>query len=159
MRASIQVVQKALGCQPPESIWQKMFDFGSSSSHLFRLLQFVPYVSGVDPSPSDLSDYSNDIRYYEIQPDLFRCLFPLCLQAWRYALLTPDAKRSYGAFVENFLGALASRPFLEELLSGEEYEAVVTFMQDTILDRLDQEECFSVSVCAVRSIPTTGFMR
>lgn len=143
MRTSIEVVQKVLGCEPPRSIWQKVLDY--DASHLFRLLQFVPYVSGVDPSPNDLIDYSNDIHYYEIQPDLFRCLFPLCLQAWRYALLTPDAKRSYGAFVENFLGALASRPFLEELLSGEEYEAVVTFMQDTILDRLDQEECCSLS--------------
>ena len=143
MRTSIEVVQKVLGCEPPRSIWQKVLDY--DASHLFRLLQFVPYVSDVDPSPGDLSDYSNDIRYYKIQPDLFRCLFPLCLQAWRYGLLTPDAKRSYRVFVEHFLGALASRPFLEELLSNEEYEAVVTFIQDTILDRLDQEECFSVS--------------
>jgi hypothetical protein len=43
------------------------------------------------------------------------------------------------------IGTLASRPFLEELLNDEEYGAVVTFMQDTILHRLDQEESVSLS--------------
>ena len=148
MRASIEQVRTALRCQQtPQSIWQPAFDY--DESHLYRLLGYVPLVPDVltttPVSESDLIAYTLDLQYMTIQPDLFRCLFPLCLQAWRQHLLAPAGSSPYVGFVEYFLGALASRPFLHELLEAGEYEAVVTFMQNTILDRLDQEEYLSFS--------------
>lgn len=67
------------------------------------------------------------------------------MQAWQQNLLVPLSSPSYRAFVEYFLGALACRNFLQELLTAEEYEVVVNFIQNTILDRLDQEEELSFS--------------
>ncbi len=148
MRASIEQVRIALRCQEtPQSIWQPAFDY--DESHLYSLLRYVPLVPDVltvvPVSESLLIDYTLDLQYMTIQPDLFRCLFPLCLQAWQQDLLASEGSSPYRAFVEYFLGALASRPFLHDLLAAEEYEVVIRFMQNTILDRLDQEEYLSFS--------------
>jgi len=136
----MQQVLAALKCQQaPHQIWQRAFDY--DPQHLYTLVKYTPYVpgSGIMPSASCLIDYSLDLKYEEIQPDLFRCLFPLCLEAWHQHLFASARVSQYSAFVEYFLDTLNARPFLQDLLDEQEYEIIVAFIRNSILDRLDQE--------------------
>jgi hypothetical protein len=82
--------------------------------------------------------------YESLQPDLFHYLLPICLQAWRQDLLA-NGQSDYGSFVENFWAALANKPVLQANLTAREYNAVETFMADTILDCIDQENSLRFS--------------
>lgn len=139
MRASIKSIFKALKTpKAPSNIWQQAFD--RDPDHLYRLCS----LNGKAPNPVDLVDYSLDIHHEVIQPDLFRYLIPICLEAW-YKYLFDEGKSAYTAFVEHFSAALASRPILDEILDRNEYEVVLDFVIDSILDRLDKEKQLAFS--------------
>jgi hypothetical protein len=122
----------------PSAIWQEPFDH--NSSHYKRLCNLV----GKLPTGVDLVDYSDDIHYQEsLQPDLFKFLFPLCLESWRQYLV--EDKSEYGAFVEHFELALSRRSYCPELLSEAEHEAVIDFFVGCILERMSRESSLSHS--------------
>jgi hypothetical protein len=128
---------------PPRLIWQKPFDY--DPGHYQRL------CLGGDglPTISDLCDYSLDLQYMEIQPNLFRYLFPVVLRIWRKALFRELSVQEYGGFYEQFCYALAKRPFLEEMLEDYEYEAVEEFFRLTLLERIRRENTLDISGKAV----------
>ncbi len=140
MRASLASLKLALKNQEvPAKIWQKAYD--RDTAHLYRLLQ----LKDKKPHVGDLVDYVLDFRYEEIQSDLFRYLIPTCFAIWHKYLFEPHLDSPYGAFIEHFSTALQDRSVFEEVLDKTEYEAVVSFWSDAILDRIDQEELLHFS--------------
>ncbi|MCM3874120.1 MAG: hypothetical protein ND895_25810 [Pyrinomonadaceae bacterium] len=134
MLASIDEVIKVLkSAKPPAEIWQEPYDH---DSNVYRRLCSL---SGAEPEASDLRDYSQSMLYTPLQPDLFRHLLPICLQAWRKDLFS-DEDSNYGGFAEHFSTALATRRLLEEILTADEYRSVMEYILNSILDRIDRED-------------------
>lgn len=137
MRTDLPRLVKALHAQePPKRIWQKPFD--SDSSHYKRLC----HLKGAAPSGTDLLNYAHDLLYAPLQPDLFRCLLPICLDVWHKDLLANN-RSGQGGFVEYLWAALAKPALWEDHLTPGQYAAVQTFMADALLDRIDQENACS----------------
>jgi hypothetical protein len=133
MRASIDEVIRALKSpKAPAEIWQDPYDHDS------RVYRRLCNLRGAEPQAADLWDYSQDMLYTPLQPDLFRHLLPICLGAWRKDLF--DEGANYAGFVEHFSTALATRPILEEILTADQYKSVMEYMLNSVLDRMDQEE-------------------
>ncbi len=139
MSTSLSDVVKTLGQRsPPGHISQQPFDY--DSSHYYRLC----HLDGAAPDTSDLYRYVEDMQYMPLQPDLLRHLLPLCLKMWQDDLLH-KASSDYGGLVEAFWAALSPRPMfqntflLEEELNAKEYQSVMQFMRDTLLERMNQE--------------------
>ena len=114
---SIVALRRALGeNSPPPAITQQALDH--EAGHLHRLVQLRP---GEPAKPGDLWDYTQDLRYTEIQPELFRYLLPVCLQAWQDDL---RGARDYGGFVEHFYPVLADRHVFDTHLMPNQTSAV-----------------------------------
>jgi hypothetical protein len=73
-----------------------------------------------------------------------RHLMPVLLAAWRQDLIEGGAA-GFGGFVEHFRPALLRVKSLHTCLSDAELAAVMRFMRDAILDRLDAEDSLSFS--------------
>ena len=89
---------------------------------------------GEPAKPGDLWDYTQDLRYTEIQPELFRYLLPVCLQAWQDDL---RGARDYGGFVEHFYPVLADRHVFDTHLMPNQTSAVSEFMRQSILAEIE----------------------
>jgi hypothetical protein len=63
---------------PPQRITQQAFE--GDDAHLRRLVRLRP---GQVAEAADLWEYTQDLRYTEIQGSLLVYLLPFCLQAWR----------------------------------------------------------------------------
>ena len=137
-RADIRNVLNALGGPKlPKKVWQEPFDW--DPGHFERLCT----LAGDMPEAGDLVAYAHDIGYGEdVQPDLFHYLLPICLRAWQQDLMR-DHLSPYAGFVEYFSAALARRPLIADLLKAPAAEAVMAFMRDSILDRIDRETSLS----------------
>ena len=116
----------------PKQITQQPFDY--DAGHYCRLCN----LGGAAPSGSDLLDYALDMQYMELQPELLRYLTPILLTAWRKDLFEGSGA-GYGGFVEQFWTALLKGGALTKVLTEAEYKAFVTYVKDSILDRLDLE--------------------
>lgn len=114
------------------AITQKAYDF--EDGHLQRLVRLKP---GERAAPGDLWDYSQDLRYAEIQTPLLAYLIPFCLRAWRDDLRGTHAE--YGAFVEHFYPALADRHVFGAHLTATQVAAVSNFMRQSILEEIDDQ--------------------
>lgn len=135
MRADFERFLKAYRQPPPPSeIRQEPFEF--NPRHLKRLCALNDSM----PDPSDVYDYTEDLRYVETtQPDLFAHLLPICLRAWQHDLFH-CYRSQYAGFVEQFTAALADRwTDFRTLLKPVQSEAVTAFMRDSILDMIDRE--------------------
>lgn len=135
---SLSHVVQALGqTSPPRRITQQPFDY--DSGHYQRLC----HLNGSAPNCSDLACYIEDIKYMPLQSDLLRYLLPLCLKMWQDDLF--DVNSDCAGTVEAFWTALSPRPMfqntfvLEEELNAKEYQRVMQFMQDSLLERMSQE--------------------
>ena len=117
----------------PKIITQKPFDY--DPGHYKRLCN----LQGSQPSNGDLIDYALDMTYMELQPELLRHLMPVLLNAWRRDLFEGEAA-GFGGFVERFWPALLKGKTLQTIFSEAERVAVMRFMRDSILDRLDVED-------------------
>ncbi len=125
--------------KPPKEIWQEPLD--GDSSHYARLCA----LGGALPGAGDAVDYAHDLAAQEnIQAELFVCLLPSCLYAWRHDLMH-NHHSDYAAYVETFSAALARRPLLEDFLEPRQAEAVMVFMRDSLLDRIDREYSLSIT--------------
>jgi hypothetical protein len=135
MRSSIDQLVKALKAEkPPKKIWQESFDYIGPVKYHNRLCHLEDRL----PNAADLIDYSLDIQYMKIQPDLLRYLLPVCLKAWQIDLFSGERESVYGGFVEYFSTALAEKGGFAEILNKQEHQAVMEFMCDSILDVLDR---------------------
>ncbi len=116
----------------PSTITQKAFDF--DDGHLQRLVRLKP---GERAAPGDLWNYTQDLRYTEIQAPLLAYLIPFCLQAWREDVR--GTHTGYGGFVENFYPALADRHVFDTHLTPTQVAAVSEFMRQSILEEIDDQ--------------------
>ena len=116
---------------PPSTLTQEAFDH--DAGHLRRLMQLEP---GEPATPGDLWDYTQDLRYTEIQRELFTYLLPVCLQAWRDDL---RGAHDCGAFVEHFYPVLADRHVFDTHLTPSQTGAVSEFMRQSILTEIDDQ--------------------
>ena len=137
MTSTIDKVRRVFGNpQRPTAIWQEAFDH--DRSHYKRLCN----LAGKAPRGIDLVDYADDINYQKnLQQDLFKFVFPVCLESWRRYLV--EDKSEYGAFAEHFELALSRRSYCPKLLSETEHEAVIDFFVDCILERMSHESSLS----------------
>lgn len=133
MRITLERMVGVLGAaSKPGFVWQKQFDYNDDA--LVRLSRM-----DWDKVPdSDLQDYLLDLAYVELQPDLFRHLFPACLKNWYETLLSDDtAERG-----EDFHYALVTGQIFEKMLSPQEQRSLVEFFRDGFLDRIEVERGF-----------------
>jgi hypothetical protein len=132
---SVAEIRAAFGGPAPlaaDRIWQKAFDY--DVDHLHRLAALVP---GGAAAPADLIAYAMDFKYEQIQPDLFRHVFPFCLQAWHDDLAHPFGP--YETFVDELYPALVRSAVLDGLLAPAESAAVAGFMRRAILAAIDSQ--------------------
>lgn len=138
MLANIQDVIRAFGSPSIQSsITQEPFDY--DASHYLRLCR-----PDAKPSPFDLYSYADDLKYQEIQKDLFLFIMPICLSAWQEDLMVSH-ESNYAGFVEQFSAALAKHAGFRDFLTPPQYFAVSSFMLNAILDKIDQERDLSFS--------------
>ncbi len=117
---------------PPREIWQKAFDH--DNRHLLRL---VGLRSGERPDSSDLLNYCLDFQYEDVQADLFRFVFPFCLEAWWMDLR--GRAQDYKAFVDHFYPALVRGRAFDRVFSRSESVAVGTFLRGCIIEEIDEQ--------------------
>ena len=131
--SSLASVRRAFGDpKPPAVITQKAFDF--DDGHYRRMCSLRP---GERPRAIDLLNYALDLQYQEaLQPDLFRSLFPSCLEAWRDELY---GFTDYAGFVDEFNTALVRGRILERMLQPSELAAVASAMRAWILEAIDRQ--------------------
>jgi hypothetical protein len=123
-----------LGPAPkPMTVWQHQFD--GNDDVLQRLAQ-----CNWDEAPQGLlREYILDLAYQELQPDLFRHLFPACLKFWYDTLMEGRAAELGDA---DFHYSLLEGDILERMLNDGERQRVFEFFADGFLDRLDVERGF-----------------
>jgi hypothetical protein len=115
----------------PTTITQEAFD--SDDGHLKRLVRLQRDERA---QPGDLWDYTQDLRYTEIQGPLLAYLMPVCLQAWHDDL---RGTKGYGGFVEHFYPVLADRHVFDTHLTPKQTAAVSEFMRQSILEEMDDQ--------------------
>jgi hypothetical protein len=115
----------------PSTITQEAFD--SDEGHLKRLVRLQRSERA---QPADLWDYTQDLRYTEIQRPLLTYLLPFCLQAWQDDL---RGTNGYGGFVEQFYPVLADRHVFDTHLTPKQTAAVAEFMRLAILQEMDEQ--------------------
>lgn len=127
-------LHRALGAmRPPEKITQEAFE--GSDRHLRRLARLRP---GELADAKDLWQYvSHDVRYTTVDASLFRYLLPFCLYAWRDDLR--GITRDYGVVVEHLYVALADQTLFQTVLTDKQQRVVSQFMQQTILEEIDDQ--------------------
>jgi hypothetical protein len=85
----------------------------------------------------DLQDYSLDLLYVRpLQPNLFRLVFPRCLEVWQTRLVEPNR---HCAFTENFHPALPKVMALDEIWEPRTRDLVLKFFRTSLLERLGRE--------------------
>ena len=80
-----------------------------------------------------------DLAYVDLQPDLFRYLFPACLKFW-YDTLMRNHSAELGDSELHY--ALIRGGVAEKMLSPDEQRALNEFFCDGFLDRAEQERWF-----------------
>ncbi len=137
-------LRQALGSAvPPERITQEAHE--GNPRHLSRLVRLRP---GDHAEASDLWPYMQDLLYTDIQGPLFAYLLPFCLEAWREDLR--GTRSEYGGFVEYFYPVLANRQVFDRHLTAAQAAAVSAFMQESILDEMDDQRGLSYSGSGTR---------
>ncbi|MGB7932838.1 MAG: hypothetical protein WCH04_11555, partial [Gammaproteobacteria bacterium] len=81
--------------------------------------------------------YFHDMAYVELQPDLFRYLFPTCLKFW-YDTLMRDASAECGD--NDFHHAMMRGDIANKMLNQNERLLLNEFYHDGFLDRLESQQ-------------------
>jgi hypothetical protein len=123
-----------LGPAPkPQKVWEEQFD--GSNDKLVELARME-----WDRVPDEyLWYYFLDLAYVDLQPDLFRYVFPTCLKYW-YETLMRNEGASFGD--GDFQYALVQGQILEKMLSESERQSLYDFFRDGFLDRIEAERGF-----------------
>jgi hypothetical protein len=128
-------VWNALRARSAPAITQHALD--GDRGHLHRLVRLE---RGTPASAGDLWEYSQDVRFTDVQGDLLTYLLPACLQAWHDDL---RGVYDYAAFVEHFYPMLADRGVFTTHLTPAQTVVVSAFMRQTILDEVDAQRGLS----------------
>lgn len=123
-----------LGKSPkPTVVWQKQFD---GFDETLRKLAMCDW----DAVPESwFWEYFLDLSYMELQPDLFRHLFPSCLKFWHETLMRNDSASRGDA---DFHLGLVHGKILTTMMSEQESQRALDFFVDSFLDRVDLERGF-----------------
>ncbi len=120
-----------LGVAPkPAKVWQEQFDY--CQEVLVRLAQ----ADWDKVDEGDFSYYFLDLAYSNLQPDLFRHVFPACLKYWYDTLMRDE-------WAGHFHYALVQGQILEKMLSPGERHSALEFFRDGFLDRIETERDFA----------------
>jgi hypothetical protein len=118
-----------LGPSPkPGRVWQEDFDYND------EVLREMASIDWDRIGPQHLSYYFLDLAFVELQPDLFRHVFPACLKYWYETLMQDKAAASGQA---DFHFALVEGEICERMLSAQERIALCDFLVDGLLDRIE----------------------
>jgi hypothetical protein len=127
-----------LGPAPkPKVVWEEQFDYHDDELVRLATLDW-DRVAG-----QDLWYYFHDLAYQELQPDLFRHLFPACLNHWYVSLMRNAAAASGDS---DFHYGLAQGQIIEKMLTERERELLFDFFRDGFLDRIESERGFVMDV-------------
>jgi hypothetical protein len=131
MRITPDRIVGVLGPAPkPANVWQEQF--GYCEEVLVRLAR----TDWDKVDEGDFSYYFLDLAYSDLQPDLFRHVFPACLKYWYDTLLRDDC-------AGEFHYALVQGQIPEKMLSPQERESLLDFFRDGFLDRIEKERDFA----------------
>jgi hypothetical protein len=117
--------------EPPEQVWEEQFDYCNED---LKRIAATPYREIERPGFGWY--YYLDLAYVELQPDLFRYLFPVCLMEWHDSLLRNEPCSSGDA---EFHSGLRKGNILEKMLNPRQRESVYEVFRDSFLERLDAE--------------------
>lgn len=135
MRVTLKQVRQIFGNpSPPTTIWQQQFD-GEQAA-----LEALTRMDWQKMTIPDLTIYIEDLVYVDLQPDLFRYLFPACLLCWHNTLMQ-NTGQGYVA-LEYFHRAVSKPQKWEKMVSQKQRKAVYEFFQDSFLDRMEAERGF-----------------
>jgi hypothetical protein len=127
MRITPDRMVAVLGAAPkPAKIWQEQFDYCQ------EVLERLAQADWDKVNEGDFSYYFLDLAYSDLQPDLFRHVFPACLKYWYETLMRDD-------WAGEFHYALVQGQILEKMLSPQERESLLLFFRDGFLDRIERE--------------------
>lgn len=133
-RITKQRMVDVLGLAPkPKTVWQRQFDGDDEK------LRELARRDWDDIADDGWWQYFLDLTYVELQPDLFRHLFPACLKYWYETLLRDESTDRGDA---DFHSALVKGDVIAEMLDNAERERLYQFFVDGFLDRLDLERGF-----------------
>lgn len=123
-----------LGPAPkPQRVWEEQFDYNDEALAQMAQMDW-------DRVPDDYFwYYFLDLAYVDLQPDLFRHLFPVCLKYW-YDTLMRNESAAYGD--GDFHYALIHGQISEKMLSESERQSLWDFFRDGFLDRIEAERGF-----------------
>ncbi|MFN7919592.1 MAG: hypothetical protein U0Q16_05820 [Bryobacteraceae bacterium] len=135
MRITKECFTRVTGVAPkPESVWERQFDYNDED--LVRLAR----TDWDKIADEDLWYYFHDLAYVELQPELFRHMFPACLKYWYETLMRgEDATRGDADF---HYGLLQGR-ILERMLSPAQNQALLEFFRHGFLDRIESQGNFA----------------
>jgi len=141
-------VRAIFGDPPPvHVVWEKQFDGGDDN---LRRIAATPYDQ-IDPT--DLWYYFHDLGNVDLQPELFRYLFPVCLMDWHESLMRSEAC-SHGD--SEFHRSIVYGRIFERMLSERQRDHVFEFFRDSFVSRLDAERGFKHVGCKLPAFGWTG---
>ena len=116
--------------KPVEHVWQHQFDYDDGKLKELALTKLEEIDFG------DMWYYHHDLAYMELQPELFKYLFPVCLMDWHQSLLANDSC-SHGD--SEFHYGIIHGNVLDKMLTPTRRNAVNQVFVDSMLFRLHQE--------------------
>lgn len=123
-----------LGKAPkPVVVWQQQFD-GKN-----EVLNKIARCEWREIPEEDLWEYFHDLSYQPLQPDLFRHLFPACLNFWYKTLMRNEGAERGDAELHY---ALVHGNIISKMLNETERQRLFSFFVDGFLDRVDLERGF-----------------
>lgn len=117
---------------PPPTVWQQQFDGDQAE------LESLVSRDWKEIKLKDLYIYFLDLNYYvELQPDLFRYLFPICLYRWYESLMQNEQDTLEESCLEGCLQqfhfAMGNGYLLQSMTSPDERESIYAFFHDALL--------------------------
>lgn len=123
-----------LGPAPkPQVVWEQQFDYHNDK---------LGEMAGMDWDQipdAYLWYYFHDLAYSELQPELFRHLFPRCLKYWYDTLMRNSSAECGDA---EFHYGLVHGDVVDRMLSKPEERNLNDFFRDGFLDRIELERGF-----------------
>lgn len=125
---------------PPQTVWEQQFDGDQAE------LESLVSRDWKDIELGDIYIYFLDLMYVELQPDLFRYLFPICLYRWYESLMENKQDRQQEIYIydciETFYFAMGNGSRLQSMTSPNEREAIYAFFHDALIERIEVERGF-----------------
>jgi hypothetical protein len=123
-----------LGRAPkPQEVWERQFDGFDNK------LKDMAARDWDQISDHYLGYYFDDMAYVDLQPDLFRHVFPACLKYWYETLNRNESTEQSG---RDFHAALMKGDIPNKLLSEKQRLSLWDFFHDGFIDRIEAQDGF-----------------